>query len=168
MSVPRVILLMLVDYTNWANQRVLELCAPLSTEQLERDLGASHVSVLRTLTHLYYAERVWLERLRENAMPPLDGVGTPRFFDDIASQPDFTTLQQSWPVVSHGLRLYVETEPDLDGEIRGSDHAIPRWKLLLHVINHATGHRGQVISMLRQLGMQPRNVDLFEFHLLHP
>jgi len=45
----------------------------------------------------------------------------------------------------------------------------PDWKLLLHVVNHATLHRGQIMGMLRQLGKQPPTNDIFiGYHLAHP
>jgi uncharacterized damage-inducible protein DinB len=51
-------------------------------------------------------------------------------------------------------------------DLAGSpDCRIHRWKLVLHLVNHATLHRGQVTSMLRQVGQKPPNTDTFTYAL---
>lgn len=157
-------------YSSWANQTLLTACAALTPEELNRDLGASHKSVLGTLRHIYYAERVWLKRLRANALPPLQEIGDQRLFGDPPPEPDLRRLQDDWPAVAEGLQRYAEELQDaaLLNELRGSDCSIPLWKLFLHVVNHSTLHRGQVTSMIRQLGKQPPNTDVFSFHLAVP
>jgi len=156
-----------VDYGAWATGRVLAACATLTSEELTRDLATSHGSVLGVLRHMYYAERVWLKRLRENAMPQLREVGDQRLFRDPAPEPDLDALRRVWPSVWDGLRAYCETtsEADLAGDLCGPDCAMARWQVLLHVVNHATLHRGQVIALLRQLGKAPPNADIFGFYL---
>jgi uncharacterized damage-inducible protein DinB len=42
-----------------------------------------------------------------------------------------------------------------------------QWKILLHMVNHSTPHRGQVVGMLRQFGQQPPNTDLFSYYMLN-
>jgi uncharacterized damage-inducible protein DinB len=163
-------LLFLVDYCAWADRQILSACSALTPEQLDRDLKASHTSILRTLTHMYYAERVWVARLREDKPPSFAQIQQARFFDDIPPEPTLSQLQQSWPAVSAGLRQYAEATPeaDLTGDFRATDWGIRRWKLLLHVVNHSTMHRGQIANMIRQLGHQPPCTDLNEFNLQHP
>ncbi len=155
-------------YSAWADQRLLTACSSLSTEELDRDFGVSHASTLRTLRHIYYSERVWLRRLRADSLPPLIEIGDQRLFCDPPPEPDLHALQAHWPPVWQGLQQCLETlpDPELAGELRGIDCSIPRWKLILHVVNHSTLHRGQVMSLLRQLGKQPPSTDLFEFHLV--
>jgi uncharacterized damage-inducible protein DinB len=164
------ILLSQVDYSAWANQLLLSACSTLTPEELDRDLKASHSSILRTLRHIYYAERVWLKRLQADALPPGIEIGNQQLFRDPDPEPDLQQLQQAWPSVSEGLHKYVESlsEAEITGEIRGIDCAILRWKLLLHMVNHSTLHRGQVASMLRQLGKQPPNTDLFSYYFPRP
>jgi len=155
-------------YSAWANQSLLNTCASLTPEELNRELGSSHVTILRTLRHIYYAERVWLKRLHANAMPPLVEIGDQRLFCDPPPEPDLPALQKNWPIVYDGLRHYLEAFPeaDLTNDLRGVDCSIPLWKLIQHTVNHSTLHRGQVLSMLRQLGKQPPNLDIFSFHLI--
>jgi uncharacterized damage-inducible protein DinB len=168
MSLSKQWLLHQLSYSAWANELLLNTSNALTADELNRDLGASHATVLRTLRHIYYAERVWLKRLRANAMPPLVEIGDQRLFCDPPPEPDLPTLHKNWPAVSEGFQQYAQARPegDLSGELRGVDCSIPIWKLLQHNVNHSTLHRGQVLSMLRQLGKQPPNLDIFSFHLV--
>lgn len=89
-------------YVAWANGRILAACSALSAEELERDLSTSHVNIIGVLRHMYYAERVWQKRLRENLMPPLVEVGDQRLFRDASPEPDLAALRDRWPAVWHG------------------------------------------------------------------
>jgi uncharacterized damage-inducible protein DinB len=88
-------------------------------DQLARDLGASHRSVLETLRHIFYAERVWRDRLLKNALPPLIEVGDQRLFADTPPEPSLEDLQQIWPTVAQNLRQWLEdpTEQHLSAEL---------------------------------------------------
>ena len=154
-------------YVAWANDRILAACSALSTEELERDLSTSHVNMIGVLRHMYYAERVWQKRLRENVMPPLVEVGDQRLFRDASPEPDLAALRDRWPAVWHGLRDYCETitDDELAGDLCGVDCRMARWKVLMHLVNHATIHRGQVVGLLRQLGKRPPNTDIFGYYL---
>lgn len=175
MPSPKTALLLDLDYTAWANRTVLEACSTLSVEELERDLRGSHGSILAVLRHIYYAERVWLKRLRKGDMGPLVEMGNQRLFGDAAPEPGLDELRLRWPEVGAGFRLWIEELPDadLDRELRsrrpdGTDFLLPVWKIVRHAVNHSTLHRGQVISMLRALGKQPPGVDLVGFFLEEP
>jgi uncharacterized damage-inducible protein DinB len=48
--------------------------------------------------------------------------------------------------------------------LAGQPFSTPVWQVILHVVNHGTHHRGQVVTMLRQLGQTPNNIDLVRFH----
>jgi uncharacterized damage-inducible protein DinB len=162
-------LLFLVDYCAWADSQILSACATLTPEELDRDLNASHIGVLPTLRHVYFGQRSWLKRLHANQPPPFAEILEALSYPDVPPEPSLRQLQQAWPTVSAGLRQYVETtsEPDLSGDFRAIDWSIPRWKLLLHVVNHSTMHRGQIANMIRQLGHQPPCTDIFEHNLQH-
>lgn len=170
MEISRSALLAHLDYSAWANEILLLACSTLAPEELNRDWHSSHSNIVATLRHIYYAERVWLMRLTANTLPPLNEIGDQRLFCDPPPGPDLPLMQERWPQVSTGLHDYAEaaSEAELAGELRGIDCAILRWRLLMHTVNHATLHRGQVTGMLRQLGKHPPNTDLFSYHLLRP
>lgn len=76
MTVTKQLLLTDLDYSAWATQLLLDACSALTAEEMERDLGASHGGVIRTLRHIYYAERVWVKRLRADSLPLINPLST--------------------------------------------------------------------------------------------
>jgi uncharacterized damage-inducible protein DinB len=157
---PKSTLLTHLDYSLWATSKLLDAASRLSPEQINRDLQVSHTSVLATLQHIYYADRVWFARLEGRQID----------FADPAPGPSLDQLKEHWPPVLSGLKAYVAAEEDLDRNltsrrVNGDTFTIARWKVILHVVNHATLHRGQVMAMLRQLGQVPPATDLFYFYL---
>ncbi|MGA3131938.1 MAG: DinB family protein [Terracidiphilus sp.] len=170
MPISRQALLYLVDYSVWADQQLLSACTELTPEEQSRDLGSSHTGVSGTLRHIYDSERFWLSQFRKSELLPLTEFTNPRRFPPTPPEPNLHDLQQRWREVWEGLHNYVETLPEAEFafELHAIDWTIPRWKLLLHVVNHATLHRGQVMGMLRQLGKQPPTNDIFiGYHLSH-
>lgn len=163
LPIARSTLLTHFDYTLWASSRLLDAAGRVSTEALTRDLQVSHTSLLGTLQHIYYADRIWLSRL--------EGRTLANFMDD-APGPDLAALKEHWPVVIKGLRDFVEfapeelfTQPLVFKRLNGDAHEMTHWKVLLHIVNHATLHRGQVMAMLRQLGQVPPGTDYLFYHL---
>jgi uncharacterized damage-inducible protein DinB len=155
-------LCLLYDYNSWANHRALEACATLSEEQFTRDLGSSFRSVRDTLAHICGVEWLWLERWHgrsHNALPPA------------AEFPSLTSLRGRWEEVERNLLDYVAslTAEDIQRIIQhkttqGVPQAAPLWQMLQHLVNHGTYHRGQVATMLRQLGAKPISTDLIYFY----
>jgi uncharacterized damage-inducible protein DinB len=171
MPISRQALLYLVDYSIWADQQLLSACAALTPEEQCRDLKSSHVGISGTLRHIYDSEHAWLGQLRTGELATLSEFTDPKRYPPTPPEPDLSKLQQRWPEVWEGLHNHVETLPEAEFalELRATNWSIPRWKLLLHVVNHATLHRGQVMGMLRQLGKQPPTNDIFiGYHLSHP
>ena len=151
------------DYTLWASSKLLDAAGRLTAEELRRDLQVSHTSLLGTLQHIYYADRIWLSRLEGRTLAS---------FVDPEPGPDLDALKEHWPVVIRGLRDFVEYAPeglfeqDLPFKrLNGDTQCMAHWKVLLHVVNHATLHRGQVMGMLRQLGHVPPGTDYLFYHL---
>lgn len=152
----------LYDFNSWANERTRAACAPLSGEQFTRDLGSSFRSVRDTLVHLYSGEWLWLERWRGNA---------PTAFPQAADFPDLATIEQRWAKVDRGLHEFVASlkAGDLTRTLKyrmmsGKEMESPYGQMLHHLANHGTYHRGQIATMLRQLGAKPNSTDLIAFY----
>ena len=161
-SVSRSALLIHFDYTLWASNKLLDACSRLTAEQMHRDLKVSHTSMLQTLQHIYYADRIWLSRLE----------GRQIAFADPDPGPTLDELKERWPLVIASLRRFVESlpaelleEPLHFRRLNGDTHSVTRWKILFHIVNHATLHRGQLMAMLRQLGHTPPGTDYLFYHL---
>lgn len=152
----------LYDYNAWANNRAVEACAAIAPEQFTRDLASSFHSLRDTLAHIYGAEWVWLERWH-GRMP----TGLPSGVEF----PDFETTRRRLADMDRNLVDYVAslTPGDLQRvhEIKttaGVPYAQPLWQMLQHVANHGTYHRGQVTTMLRQLGAKAVATDMIVFY----
>jgi uncharacterized damage-inducible protein DinB len=154
----------LVDYHYWARDRILDAVEVLTPEQYSKDLASSFTSVRATLVHLYGAEWNWYLRW----------IGTsPTGFPDATLFPDPATIRAAWREQEHKLRLLVSSlasANELDRVLRyrtfnGEEMESPFSQMLQHVVNHGTYHRGQVTTMLRQLGAPaPKPQDLIRFY----
>jgi uncharacterized damage-inducible protein DinB len=153
---------LLYDFNAWANLRTLDSCAALTPEQFTRDLGSSFKSVRDTLAHLYGAQWIWLERWHGRV---------PTGFPTPAEFPDLETTRVRFAEVDSNLVDYAASlnADDIQRVIEfksmaGQPFAQPLWQMLQHVANHSTYHRGQIATMLRQLGSKATSTDLIAFY----
>lgn len=158
----------LFAYTEWANARVLGAAGNLSADELRRDVHISHTSILGTLLHIAGADWIWLERWRGNS-PVGPDVWAGWTHDDARS---LQQVREAWRTVVSQRNTYLDTTSDayLSRELEyrrftGDVYSLPLVQQMLHVINHATLHRGQVVGMMRQLGITPPPTDLL-FYLM--
>jgi uncharacterized damage-inducible protein DinB len=152
----------LFNFNAWADRRILDACGSLTNEQFTRNLGSSFGSVRDTVVHLYGAEWVWNERIEGRSPTALvSGAG----FSDLASiRPKLEEMDQYY--INYVSRI---TQPELDRVIRyktftGDEFSNPLWQSLHQLTNHASYHRGQIVTMLRQLGVKPVSTDLIMYY----
>ena len=155
-------MLTLYDYNAWANRRQLDAASKLSNEQFVKPLGSSFASVRDTLAHIYGAEWIWLERFQGRS---------PASLPDTTQFADVASLRERW--AEHEARLlgFVRglTHADLDlvmeyKTLKFGVYKNPLWQSMQHLVNHGTYHRGQVTTLLRQLGAEPILTDLMHFY----
>ncbi len=153
----------LFDYTEWANDLAMKAANRLTEENLRRDVGVSHQSIFGTLLHMAGAEWIWLERW--NGRSPGAKEAWSLWKTEVCA--DLATLNERWrDVVDRRARLISELdESRLKAELpfkllSGDDSSLPLVDQMQHVANHATLHRGQVVGMIRQLGLEPPSTDL--------
>jgi uncharacterized damage-inducible protein DinB len=152
----------LIDYHYWARDRVLDAVEPLSTEQLTRDLGNSFSSLRDTLVHLIGADWIWCSRWEGES---------PESLPDVQPFADLASIRAAWAAQEQRVRAMLDRFGSLGVDTiveyrrSGRVHAEPFWQQLQHVVNHGSYHRGQVTTMLRQLGAQPpKSLDLIAFY----
>ncbi|MFQ5695742.1 MAG: DinB family protein [Terriglobia bacterium] len=155
----------LYDYNYWARDCQLKACAGLSQEQFLRPLGNSFSSLRDTLVHLVGAEWIWLERWRGRC---------PRAILAAEEFPTLAEVESRWRNLERELRDYLAglKEEALAGSVtyvntKGVTWTYPLWRLMLHLVNHQSYHRGQVTMMLRLLGVQPPSIDYLVAHDTH-
>jgi uncharacterized damage-inducible protein DinB len=153
----------LVDFHYWARDRMLDAVDGLTSDQYARDLGSSFRSVRDTVVHIYAAEWIWY--MRWTGTSPSALVTADQF-------PDITAIRSAWTELEGKVRALVSAL-DEDGVTRvipytllsGVSSTSPFWQMIQHVVNHASYHRGQVTTMLRQLGAAPaKSCDMITFY----
>jgi len=152
----------LFKYNAWADRRVLDAASELTREQFTKQLGSSFSSVRDTLAHIYGVEWLWLERFQGRS---------PSAILDDAEFADIAILKASWGAFEPKLLNFVRglTQEGLDAvmeykTMKFGEYRNPLWQSMLHLVNHGTYHRGQITTMLRQLGAQPILTDLMHFY----
>lgn len=151
----------LYEYNAWANARSLEAAGRLTAEELVRETGGSFASVRDTLVHMMWAEWIWLRRWLGES---------PRVTFDPAEFPDLAAVRARWAEVERGQAEFIEglTDEALQRTLtytnsRGEDWSYTLSEMMLHAANHATYHRGQLTTLLRQLGRQPASTDFLYY-----
>lgn len=140
----------LLGFHYWARDRLLGAAESLSAEQYVRPMGSSFSSVRDTLNHTFMAEWIWYSRW--NGISPTAFPG-----DEIG---DVADLRARWSALEQNVRTFLENAADLNRVfdyrmMSGKEAASPLWQMVVHVVNHATYHRGQVTTLMRQLGATP-------------
>jgi uncharacterized damage-inducible protein DinB len=153
----------LCDYNRWANQRIADACRALTSEQFTRELGSSFPSVRDTMVHIMLAEWIWLERCHGTS---------PMKFQPGSDFPTLEAVSARWQSID--LRGYAASLAGNDLErivhfrrLDSSANTSVLWQILQHVVNHGTYHRGQITTMLRQLGAKAVSTDLIAFYREH-
>ncbi len=152
----------LYRYNSWANDQVLEAASRVRGADFIRDLKSSYGSLRDTLTHLVWAEWIWLQRWK-GVSPAL--VFSPSDFPTVES------LRERLHAVAAERSAFLGDlaserllQPVEYRNIKGEVWRYPLWQQLYHVVNHSTYHRGQAATMLRQLGATPTATDLLVYY----
>jgi uncharacterized damage-inducible protein DinB len=154
-------LLFLVEYMNWARQKLLEAVAILSPEERNQDLGGGFGSIQKTLEHIVWAEETWRNRFYGLVQP-----GT-----DAAQLEHLADLKEHWEQIGQQIHQWIAALPEgpVDrvleyADSRGNQHTTPISVLMQHLSHHQTYHRGQIALMLRQLGRPAVSTDLILYY----
>ncbi len=151
---------LLYDYDRWATLKMIEVVAPIASEQLKKNMGSSFESIHGTLVHILSADKVWLDRWTGKTPAPLKA----------ESIPTTEVLKKHWDI------FYLDVGNFLGGlsddhllqplrytDFRGNVHHQPLGLQMQHKVNHASYHRGQIVTMLRQLNIKPVSTDFINF-----
>jgi uncharacterized damage-inducible protein DinB len=143
----------LFSHNLWANQRMLEECAKLSEEQLDATLEGTYGTIRDTLEHIVKAEQGYFSR-----------VSAGERYQRPENEPQMT-IQEMKDALEKTGKGFIEwagkvgaedtVEIDWDGVMRD----VPKTTLLTQVINHATEHRSQIMTIMTQMGVEPPELD---------
>jgi uncharacterized damage-inducible protein DinB len=152
----------LFAYNTWADQRTVAGCEALTKEQFLEPLGGSFGSVRNTLAHIMDVEWLYLERWQGRA---------PSSFPKAEDYPDLSHIKERWRSIDSDMDEFLRA---LSSErlaqiiefrnTKGILYRHPLWETMQHLVNHGTYHRGQVTTLLRQLGATPLATDMIFFY----
>jgi len=152
----------LYEFNAWAHRRVFDALVPLPAAQYLEDRKSSHGGIHGTLCHVVWAEQLWLTRwLGQPAPAGAQG-------KDLGS---LAEVRARWEAVEleRGPFLQRLTDATLAATLTvtpsmGGAYVHTYGQTLQHVVDHASYHRGQVITLLRQLGVKPPSTGLILFY----
>ena len=158
-------------YNRWMNDKLYEAAVGLDESDRRRDLGAFFGSVHLTLTHLLICDRAWLARLSANREEYTfcDASGARIAVLSLSHDvyPDFAQLAAERRATDERIVAWVDglRASDLEATVaykdtKGNPYEHAMWWGLIHMFNHQTHHRGQVTTLLKQLGVDPGVTDL--------
>jgi uncharacterized damage-inducible protein DinB len=148
------------QYNQKMNRRIYEICSTLPDSERKQDRGAFFKSIHRTLDHLILGDRAWMSRLSEKNYP-LVKIGDDLFddFDEMAkARIDLDTDICQW--TTEMTDQWLMTELTWTTTIDGSVRTQPHWLLVSQIFNHQTHHRGQLSTLLSQVGHDLGVTDL--------
>ncbi|MFZ1043974.1 MAG: DinB family protein [Anaerolineales bacterium] len=136
-------------YGDWAFEKVWDCVMQLTDEQFVGDLDYSRGSIRNHVIHIMSTTQRWIIRINGSEMPPRLA------FDDFLTR---IVTKAKWDELRTEALKYISTlsEADLDGKVtwqmpdRNMTAENARWEILMHIANHATDHRAQILAMLNQ------------------
>jgi uncharacterized damage-inducible protein DinB len=151
-QVMKEMLIQLGAYNVWASQKLLEIINSLPEEKQKAELPSSFKSLYSTVLHIWDAESIWWQRMKmqERVISPSENFNGN--MQDLANGLLSQSIQwKDWVDHASDMALehvfqYYNTRREMFKQ--------PVWQMILHVFNHGTYHRGQLINMLHQLGVE--------------
>ena len=154
-------LLHVFEYDEWATTTLLDAVEQLKPDEIHKDLGTSFQSLHGTLVHLYGAQFLWLSRWK----------GSPTGLTKPEEVPTIADLRNRWRELYNQMYDYIRSLTDLQlranftyPDLAGKEWSHPLFQQIEHLAFHSMYHRGQVVTLLRQLGQTPPHTDLIVYY----
>jgi uncharacterized damage-inducible protein DinB len=139
-------------YNSWANKLLLSAVEALPDEQQRTEIRSSFPSLFKTVLHMLDAESIWWQRIRlqeKIERPSETFTGNFSELRNLLLQQNGRWQEWVGSVNEHGLQhefIYFNSKKERFKQ--------PVHQMLLHLFNHGTYHRGQLVTLLRQLGVE--------------
>ncbi len=120
----------------------------LSLDQFNQTINYSHGSVRNQIVHLMNTDEAWFSELR--------GVEFPESYKlvDLDNRNDIRARWDSIEEDMHGYQAGLQDSMLFEKPLPGEDKVLSVWQVLLHVVNHGTDHRAQILRVLNDLGVK--------------
>jgi uncharacterized damage-inducible protein DinB len=147
----------LFSHNLWANVRMIEQCAGLTSEQLDATISGTFGSIRDTLQHIVTSEQSYFYRIR---------TGQPLRRPEDAPPLTIAEMLESARATGAGLIEWVpkvQADDTVQIDWDGTPREVPKTIILTQAINHATEHRAQIMVILTQLGLQAPDLDSWSY-----
>jgi uncharacterized damage-inducible protein DinB len=149
-------------YNRWQNENLYGVAEGLPEAERRRERGAFFGSIHKTLSHLLWADRIWMSRFTDLPRPQ-GGIR-----ESVLQYPDWPELARERGAFDEIILAWAErldpswlaAEQTFYSGAAQREVTMPRWLLVTHMFNHQTHHRGQVHCLLTQAGGKPHDTDL--------
>lgn len=146
------IVLQLAAYNIWANGLLMDIILSLPEEKTREKVQGSFGSIFKTVGHLWDAEAMWWQRMKlaERVIRPSDG------YEGSMKELTWQLLQQNkqWFTWIEAAQEHALQHEFIYQNTKREQFKQPVYQMLTHVFNHGTYHRGQLVTMLRELGVE--------------
>lgn len=146
------ILLQYSAYNLWANKILSDKSAQLSDDILYKEMNSSFGSIYGTFLHLANTGSIWWQRLKLQEHIRLPDTDAKEDFEAVSKR--LISQSKQWH------EMIAEANENYFGHVfayynsKKEFFKQPVYEMLLHVFNHETYHRGQIVTMMRQNGVQ--------------
>ena len=149
------------EFLRWADQQLMDAARQVPDDGYYKDQHISIGSIHKLLVHCMAAQWLWLSRWRGES---------PTKLENHEDYPTRDSLEQRWPLVHSATLdfLGLQTPRSLARDVqyrttRGETYNVPLGELMLHVIDHASYHRGQINTMIKHAGGKPANCSYHDY-----
>ncbi|HEY5406277.1 MAG TPA: DinB family protein [Ginsengibacter sp.] len=139
-------------YNIWANKIITERIAQLPEDIIYKETEGSFSSIYKTVVHLMDVESVWWQRLKLAEHPVWPGIGFKESFGELSRQ--LLSLSKQWNEWVLNTNEANLTHVFAYHNSKKEYFKQPVYEMLVHLFNHQTYHRGQIVTMMRQLGIE--------------
>lgn len=149
-------------YNVWATQQIIDCALKLPEEKLHQEINSSFNSVFKTFMHMWDAESIWWQRMKLAEHVEAPGKNFTGDFKKLSVQLIGQSVQ--WKEWVENATEAALTHEFIYQNTKREQFKQPMYEVLFHLFNHGTYHRGQLITMLRQLGVtNPPATDMIIF-----
>ncbi len=138
-------------YNLWANKIISEKISQLSVDIIAKETGSSFGSIYKTVVHLMDVESIWWQRLKLQEHVEWPGKNFDGNYENLSK--GLLTLSRQWNEWVLGANELQLTHVFGYQNSKKEFFKQPVYEMLLHLFNHQTFHRGQLVTMMRQNGI---------------
>jgi len=163
MSITKELLRDMYEYVRWADHQLITAARSVNDECYHKEQGISLGSIHKLQVHMMAVQWVWLCRWRGES---------PTRIENHTDYPTRDAVEQRWPLVHSAVFdfLGLQSPKSLAREVqyrnlKGEIFTVPLAELMMHVVDHAAYHRGQLNTMIKKIGGSPLQVSYVNYVL---